>query len=555
MNIKDVKLRKGMSREEVNELIGEWLILEDEVYLERDYKHNWRCECGNLFERRWHDIRHNNNSDCGCIQYSKIEERYKHEVEKTGEYEYLRSFRKGDKLPNDRIVGDSPYIQLKHKYCGNVYEVTANGFINERNRCGKCCGSYENSFAYHIEVELGESLEKYWDFEKNTVNPYHISRGSHKKVWIKCQEKDYHGSYEISCDNFTKGVRCPYCSRTSGKVHPLDSFGYKYKNLAKMIFTDERNKIIAESTYNISVGSNKKFYVKCTDCGSYSDKKYSINKLTSRGYSCKICSDGLSVPEKFLSNVLSQCGIYFITQLNKTTSNWCEKYRYDFYIPSLNMIIETHGEQHYKDTNRRSARTLKEEQENDRLKRELALNNGVDKYVEIDCRKSELGWVKDNILKSLSMLNLESVQWDKAWVDSQDSLCVKTWRLWNGGIHDVKYISKVLNLHPSTTWRYLKIGSECNKCSYSIEESVKSSISKRSGHNHYNAKNVICLTTGKIFRTALEAAVYYKTHNGNILKCCNGEYSFSGKVNNTPLVWRYVIYKHNYVYRIKRQVK
>ena len=33
MSIKDIKLRKGMSRDEVNNLIGEWLTLEDDIYL------------------------------------------------------------------------------------------------------------------------------------------------------------------------------------------------------------------------------------------------------------------------------------------------------------------------------------------------------------------------------------------------------------------------------------------------------------------------------------------------------------------------------------------
>lgn len=29
------------------------------------------------------------------------------------------------------------------------------------NKCGKCCQTYENSFAYHIQQELKESLNNY----------------------------------------------------------------------------------------------------------------------------------------------------------------------------------------------------------------------------------------------------------------------------------------------------------------------------------------------------------------------------------------------------------
>ena len=45
----------------------------------------------------------------------------------------------------------------------------------KRNKCRYCCNKYENSYAYHIQIELNEPLEKYWDFEKNTLNlPEHL---------------------------------------------------------------------------------------------------------------------------------------------------------------------------------------------------------------------------------------------------------------------------------------------------------------------------------------------------------------------------------------------
>ena len=119
---------------------------------------------------------------------NKTEKRYIDYFNDLDEYGYIRSYRKGDILPNGKKVGDSPYLQVKHKYCGRVYEVTAGAFISLGTRCNKCCGSYENSFAYHIEQELGEPLEKYWDFEKNTVNPYHIWKSSNRKVLIKCRK-------------------------------------------------------------------------------------------------------------------------------------------------------------------------------------------------------------------------------------------------------------------------------------------------------------------------------------------------------------------------------
>ena len=55
--------------------------------------------------------------------------------------------------------------------------------------------------------------------QKNgSLNPFEISRGSKKKVWIKCQENEEHGSYDITCANFTSnGNRCPICNEWHGE--------------------------------------------------------------------------------------------------------------------------------------------------------------------------------------------------------------------------------------------------------------------------------------------------------------------------------------------------
>ena len=57
MDIKDVKLIKGMKKEEVNKLVFVWIEFLDEEYLGSKYKHNWKCTCGKVFKRDWGKIR------------------------------------------------------------------------------------------------------------------------------------------------------------------------------------------------------------------------------------------------------------------------------------------------------------------------------------------------------------------------------------------------------------------------------------------------------------------------------------------------------------------
>lgn len=263
--MRKIKLKKNMDKRQVNNLIRTWTKLEDNIYLGDKHPHNWKCKCGENIVSSWGNMRFRNKIECEKCKYLNQERRYKSEVEKTGEYEYVRSFRKGDILPDGRYVKFSPFIQIRHKHCNNLHEVNASTFINNPrgNSCPKCCGSYEKSFAYHIEQELGEPLEKYWS-DKNISNPYHIWKNGTVKVFIKCQKLDYHGAYEISCSEFARGRRCSYCG--NHKVHPRDSFAQYHidntdPNFLEKYWDYEKNLI---DPFKISYSSNRnKVWIKC----------------------------------------------------------------------------------------------------------------------------------------------------------------------------------------------------------------------------------------------------------------------------------------------------
>lgn len=325
------------------------------------------------------------------------------------------------------------------------------------------------SFAeYHIKNTDSNFLEKYWDYKKNKLNPYEISYGTKKKVWIKCQKKKFHNSYEISCNNFSRGYRCSYCNPRN-KVHPLDSIGFLYYNIAKMIVEDKRNEITWEDMYKISPNSHKKFYFKCLKCGTYSDKKKSLDNVISHNYFCSSCADGIPITEKFMSNLLNRLNINFISQYRPS---WSENKRYDYYILDKNIIIEINGNQHYNETYW-GGRTLEEEQENDKYKKELALKNGIENYIVIDCRKTELKWLKEEIEKSLNnIFNLKDVKWTEIWSFSQNSLVSSVWDLWNKGL-SISEISKEIGINRNIVTKYLKRGVECAKCNYTKEEAFK----------------------------------------------------------------------------------
>lgn len=262
MGIKDVKLKKGMSREEVNKLIGEWIELEDKVYLGTEYKYNWKCKCGNIiYDNTFINLKSRKFLCCDKCKYKMLKMKHKQEVEKDGEYEYINSYFKDDRLPGGE-VNDKVRIEVKHMYCENSYIVRYDAF--KSYKCPKCCNSYENSFVYHIEEELGLKLEDVWDFEKNTLSPYHIWKSGTEYVWIKCQNKKYHDSYKVKIANYYNGTRCPYCAKNISISKKEDSFAQYHientKNFFESYWDWIRNKV---NPYYLSPSNKKKIWVKC----------------------------------------------------------------------------------------------------------------------------------------------------------------------------------------------------------------------------------------------------------------------------------------------------
>ena len=236
----------------------------------------------------------------------------------------------------------------------------------------------------------------------------------------------------------------------------------RYEHFLKGTIAYPKEKRIGETKENnqglkmtiIAYRNTKDINVQFEDGTIVENKQYG-NFLRGTIVNPNVLSDGISIPEKFMWNVLKELNIEFKTQLNKKDFDWCQNYKYDFYIPSLNMVVETHGEQHY-EVSGRSRRTLEEEQLNDRLKKELALNNNIKNYIVVDCRKSELEWLKENTIKELDRyFDLSNIDWNLVWNNSLKNLVYEVKRLVEEGYND-KQIAEILGINERTIIRYKK---------------------------------------------------------------------------------------------------
>lgn len=247
--------------------------------------------------------------------------------------------------------------------------------------------------------------------------------------------------------------------------------------------------------------SNKKIYPKCPNCGRISEKEVKINQLyTKNGFSCH-CSDGISYPEKFVSEFLNQLNIPYISQASKNNLSWLNiNIRYDFYIPSKNLIIEVNGLQHYA-YNNWTGKSLKQEQENDSMKKQLALSNGIIHYIQLDCRESSKKFIRSSILNSPlnSIFNLSIIDWDKCELRALSNKTKEICDYYTNHSCIIKDIAKHFQMDNSTIIRHLKIGNQYNWCIPLYDTSDrKIVISKDNKSNIYESANFVSANSIKI---------------------------------------------------------
>ena len=271
-------------------------------------------------------------------------------------------------------------------------------------KIGKYLGKTTNEF----KIEIGQEYTGRYGTIKiidkfNRKMPNGQIRKYYKYKCLKCGDEDI--VEESSLINSKKTCSCKVCS--SQKV--LQGYNDIYTTDKWMIDLG----VSEEDAKKYTRCSTQKIKVTCPHCGKILEKPiYTIYKTKS--IACT-CSDNIPFGEKYIISLLLQLKMDYTKEYSPL---WIDKKRYDFYfkIGDEEYIVETHGEQHYKEANG-FKKTLKEVQDNDIYKREMAIKNGIkeENYIVLNCKKSEFGWVKDSILNSKlnDIFDLSDVNWEK----------------------------------------------------------------------------------------------------------------------------------------------
>ena len=354
------------------------------------------------------------------------------------------------------------YIEIK--YNDTYLSIRTDVFL----KCviGELLGIYSKKYKY----KNGDILEnKYSKIE--ILKQIRISQGEKSKKGytykcINCGDID-----TIIENDYFKGSGCKVCSgyKILKGYNDLWTTHPQFANLLK--YTNKG--------YEISHGSKLSEIFVCPNCGY--EKYYIISNITRRNFSCPQCGDGISYPNKFIRSFFSQLNEEYIPEYSpkwafiKHNNNpkLNGKKRYDNYLSNKNEVWEVHGLQHYEEgfsKISKSIRTLKEEQENDKIKKELAEQNGY-KYIIVDARESNIEYIKNSLLNlpEIKRYDISKVDWNKCHEFACNSLVKVACYLWNSGIKSTQEIGKIMNLTYQTITRYLSQGGKLDWCNFNIE--------------------------------------------------------------------------------------
>lgn len=320
---------------------------------------------------------------------------------------------------------------------------------------------------------------------------------------------------------FGEATIIQYDIKTSTLYIYIDGFTEKIgspiqtQNFSKCMFGNILRKSVAETNpdiikyfvdineaYKYSAQSGHIINAQCPFCGY--QKKYSIATITNYNFSCPICGDGISYPNKFMFSLLKQLNINFIPEISKTTDGfeWMNNYRYDFYFKTNQdaYFIEMDGAFHYN-----SLFISKEESRKvDRLKDVAAAKHNIN-VIRIDCNyagHNRFNYVKNSILNSgfskLFNLSDDTVDWELCNESAISNLVKIACEHWNNGIKSSNKIAEQIGMSCNAVRNYLKTGALLGWCDYDPKNALSISVQSRNESRKkpvaiYKKNNLICI--------------------------------------------------------------
>lgn len=233
-----------------------------------------------------------------------------------------RFYKKNKNAENIEILGtyekNNIKIKCRCKIDGYEWETTPNSLISNCG-CPKCGGKVIRTYKEFIQEikEINSNIE--------IVGEY---KDTQTKIKCKCKKDGY--EWETRPSDLLNGTGCPKCAGVIKKTNEE--------------FINELNKINNDIEI-LGEYINNSTKIKCK-CKIDNHIWYSNPSDLLRNHGCPKCNS--SKGEKRIAKYLDSRNIEYERQYRFKDCEFYKQLPFDFYISSLNTIIEYDGEQHYK---------------------------------------------------------------------------------------------------------------------------------------------------------------------------------------------------------------
>jgi len=259
----------------------------------------------------------------------------------------------------DEYVNTRTKLTVKHNVCGMSYMVSPNSFLSHHNRCPYCHGNIakhksNSEFCKEVHNLTGDEYT-FLDTYINRSTPIRVRHNICGKV------------YKVSPGNFLLGSRCISCR-------------YKEKRLSISEAMLKVREAIGDSYEIINYPNSviKPTTVRHKTCGNTFTAR--LSDIYYKHSGCPYCVS--SIGEQHICDFLNRNNYHY--EFQKRFDNLCDEkpLSYDFYIPSLGVLIEYQGEQHFKPKNfggcskQEANFRLELQKKHDLMKRVYAINHG-----------------------------------------------------------------------------------------------------------------------------------------------------------------------------------
>lgn len=309
-------------------------------------KNMWKCKkCDHEWKCRYDSIREGTN--CRKCFHASLRKYKMEDYHKLVENTNLICLINDEKDVPKNVSNSVDIFIWQCKVCGYQFSSCYTDMKRNKKLCPKCSGHTKKQLKdYHDIVKdrsiicLLNNMDKIPD--DTTISP-------NEPIW-QCKDCEY--KFSTSYTIIQKGSGCPNCYKIILKDY------YIMAKKHNIIY------ILNEPAENVTIK------IRGWQCKKSHISYKSYQQIRQNGFKCEYCQDGSSLEQK-IQTILESRNVIFERQYKLSTH---KKLSYDLFI-SPNYLIECDGGQHFEETKFFSM-TLKEQQQRDILKTNLAIENG-----------------------------------------------------------------------------------------------------------------------------------------------------------------------------------